>query len=93
MAWYKLGCCWNCQHYVEQCFGYGVYPRNIPTQVHPLGSARFAVSFVPLEGLDHSINITFNKELVPGAPFNAKIHTGTKNTDKISGVRIGPNNV
>ena len=40
-----------------------------------MGSARFAVSFVPLEGLDHSINITFNKELVPGAPYNAKIHT------------------
>ena len=50
--------------------------RNIPTQVHPLGSARFAVSFVPLEGLDHTINITFNKDLVPGAPFTAKIHTG-----------------
>ena len=50
--------------------------RNIPTQVHPLGSARFAVSFVPMEGVDHTINITFNKDLVPGAPFTAKIHTG-----------------
>jgi filamin len=50
--------------------------RNIPTQVHPQGSARFIVSFVPLEGTDHIINITFNKELVPGAPFTAKIHTG-----------------
>ena len=52
--------------------------RNIPTQVHPLGSARFAVSFVPMEGVDHTINITFNKDLVPGAPFTAKIHTGEK---------------
>ena len=52
--------------------------RNIPTQVHPLGSARFAVSFVPMEGVDHTINITFNKDLVPGAPFTAKIHTGKK---------------
>ena len=50
--------------------------RNIPTQVHPQGSAKFMVSFVPLEGIDHIINITFNKELVPGAPFTAKIHTG-----------------
>jgi filamin len=49
--------------------------RNIPTQVHPQGSARFAVSFVPLEAIDHVINITFNKEPVPGAPFTAKIHT------------------
>jgi filamin len=52
--------------------------RNIPTQVHPQGSARFIVSFVPLEGTDHIINITFNKELVPGAPFTAKIHTGNR---------------
>ena len=49
--------------------------RNIPTQVHPQGSARFAVSFVPLEAIDHVINITFNKEPVTGAPFTAKIHT------------------
>ena len=53
--------------------------RNIPTQVHPQGSAKFVVSFVPLEGIDHIINITFNKELVPGAPFTAKIHTGELN--------------
>ncbi len=49
--------------------------RNIPTQVHPQGSARFAVSFVPLEATDHVVNITFNKDSVPGAPFIAKIHT------------------
>ncbi len=53
--------------------------RNIPTQVHPQGSARFAVSFVPLEAVDHLINITFNKDSVPGAPFIAKIHTGIMN--------------
>ena len=34
-----------------------------------------------MEGVDHTINITFNKDLVPGAPFTAKIHTG-KNTIK-----------
>ncbi|KAK3891382.1 hypothetical protein Pcinc_004729 [Petrolisthes cinctipes] len=47
--------------------------RNIPTQVHPQGSARFAVSFVPLEAIDHSINISFNKEPVQGSPFVAKV--------------------
>ncbi|XP_066943284.1 filamin-A isoform X1 [Macrobrachium rosenbergii] len=47
--------------------------RNIPTQVHPHGSARFAVSFVPLEAIDHIINISFNKEPVQGSPFVAKV--------------------
>ncbi|XP_046654649.1 filamin-C-like isoform X2 [Daphnia pulicaria] len=49
--------------------------RNIPTKVHPQGSARFAVSFVPLEAIDHVITITFNKEAVPGSPFNAPVFT------------------
>lgn len=40
--------------------------RNIPTKVHPQGSARFSVSFVPMEAIDHVISITFNKEPVPG---------------------------
>ncbi|XP_054721310.1 filamin-A-like [Uloborus diversus] len=47
--------------------------RNIPTQVHPLGSAKFAVSFVPSEPVDHFISISFNKESVPGSPFKVKL--------------------
>jgi len=43
--------------------------RNIPTKVHPQGSARFAVSFCPLEAIDHLITITFNKEPVLGIWF------------------------
>lgn len=39
---------------------------NIPTQVHPQGNAKFAVSFVPIEPTDHVISIYFNKEAVPG---------------------------
>ena len=35
--------------------------RNIPTKVHPQGSARFTVSFLPLEAIDHVVSITFNK--------------------------------
>jgi len=49
--------------------------RNIPTKVHPQGSARFAVSFVPLEATDHIITVTFNKESVPGSPYTAEIFT------------------
>ncbi|XP_046393064.1 filamin-A isoform X2 [Ischnura elegans] len=47
--------------------------HNIPTQVHPQGNARFAVSFVPLIANDHVISINFNKEPVPGSPFVARV--------------------
>jgi len=39
---------------------------NIPTQVHPQGNAKFAVSFLPFQPTDHVITIHFNKEPVPG---------------------------
>ncbi|KAB0797522.1 hypothetical protein PPYR_08515 [Photinus pyralis] len=42
---------------------------NIPTQVHPQGNARFAVSFVPAESCDHVINVAFNKRPVVGCPL------------------------
>ncbi|XP_071442492.1 filamin-C isoform X2 [Hetaerina americana] len=47
--------------------------HNIPTQVHPQGNARFAVSFIPLIANDHVISINFNKEPVPGSPFVARV--------------------
>ncbi|GFQ94830.1 filamin-A [Trichonephila clavata] len=61
--------------------------RNIPTQVHPLGSAKFAVSFVPSELVDHFISISFNKEPVPGSPFKVKL------TDSPSKVSISGSNL
>ena len=51
----------------------GAKGRNVPTQVRPQGGARFAVSFVPLEPVDHTVTVTFNKEPVPGSPFNASV--------------------
>ncbi|XP_044751932.1 filamin-C isoform X2 [Coccinella septempunctata] len=42
---------------------------NIPTQVHPQGNARFAVSFVPGEACDHVVNVAFNKRPVVGCPL------------------------
>ncbi|XP_076270429.1 filamin-type immunoglobulin domains fbug isoform X3 [Rhynchophorus ferrugineus] len=42
---------------------------NIPTQVHPQGNARFAVSFVPAESCDHIVNVAFNKRPVVGCPL------------------------
>ncbi|XP_035712922.1 filamin-A isoform X3 [Folsomia candida] len=51
----------------------GARGRNVPTQVHPQGGARFNVSFVPLEPVDHTVTVTFNKEPVPGSPFMATV--------------------
>lgn len=47
--------------------------QTVPTEVHPLGGARFAVTFIPEETFDHIINISFNREPVPGSPFRAKV--------------------
>jgi filamin len=51
----------------------GAKGRNVPTQVHPQGGARFAVSFVPLEPVDHTVTVTFNKEPVEGSPYTATV--------------------
>ncbi|XP_039228413.1 filamin-C isoform X2 [Drosophila yakuba] len=50
--------------------------QNIPTQVHPQGSARFSVSFVPTESCEHTINVSFNKMPVPGCPITVGISGG-----------------
>nr|XP_016928916.1 filamin-A isoform X2 [Drosophila suzukii] len=50
--------------------------QNIPTQVHPQGSARFSVSFVPTESCEHTINVSFNKMPVPGCPITVGITGG-----------------
>ncbi|XP_023302338.2 filamin-B isoform X2 [Lucilia cuprina] len=50
--------------------------QNIPTQVHPQGSARFSVSFVPTEACEHTINVSFNKMPVPGCPITVNISGG-----------------
>ncbi|EEC09954.1 conserved hypothetical protein [Ixodes scapularis] len=54
--------------------------RDVPTVVHPMGGAKFAVSFVPSDPSDHVISISFNKEPVPGSPFKVKVQDGGKVT-------------
>jgi filamin len=39
---------------------------NVVTQVHPMGGAKFGVSFVPNDNVDHQISITFNGHSVLG---------------------------
>ena len=39
---------------------------NIVTQVHPMGGAKFGVSFIPNDNVDHLISITFNGQSVLG---------------------------
>ncbi|KAG6458999.1 hypothetical protein O3G_MSEX011155 [Manduca sexta] len=50
---------------------------NIPTQVHPLGNARFTVSFTPTEACDHVVNVSFNKMRVPGCPLIIAVSEGS----------------
>ncbi|XP_049948482.1 filamin-A [Schistocerca serialis cubense] len=59
--------------------------HNIPTQVHPQGNARFAVSFVPIDPTDHVISINFNKEGVPGSPFLARVQGDSPHQITVSG--------
>lgn len=49
---------------------------NIPTQVHPQGNARFAVSFIPAEACDHIVNVAFNKRPVEGCPLIVNVTNG-----------------
>ncbi|XP_064455536.1 filamin-A-like [Ornithodoros turicata] len=54
--------------------------RDVPTVVHPMGGAKFAVSFVPGEAADHVISISFNKEAIPGSPYTVKVQEAGKIT-------------
>lgn len=58
--------------------------QHVPTEVHPLGSAKFSVSFVPEEPFDHIINVSFNKEPVPGSPFRAKVQDISRVASRIT---------
>ena len=40
--------------------------KNVPTQVQPMGGAKFGVSFVPTLSIDHIVSITFNNIAVNG---------------------------
>lgn len=39
---------------------------NVMTQVHPMGGAKFGVTFTPNEVCEHIVYVTFNNEPVPG---------------------------
>ena len=40
--------------------------KNVPTQVQPMGGAKFGVSFLPTQPFDHVVSITFNNIPVNG---------------------------
>lgn len=40
--------------------------KNVPTQVQPMGGAKFGVTFTPTQPLDHIVSITFNNIAVNG---------------------------
>lgn len=64
--------------------------HNIPTQVHPQGNAKFAVSFVPAESCEHIINVSFNKMPVPGCPITVGISGGSSLGPQVSLSGPGP---
>lgn len=41
--------------------------KNVPTQVQPMGGAKFGVSFVATQPSDHTVSITFNNIAVNGS--------------------------
>lgn len=47
--------------------------QNIPNSVQSLGPCQFEVTFVPNECGPHRANISFNKESVPGSPFQFSV--------------------
>lgn len=40
--------------------------KNVPTQVQPIGGAKFGVCFTPTQANDHIVSITFNNIAVNG---------------------------
>ncbi|RWS29658.1 Filamin-B-like protein [Leptotrombidium deliense] len=55
--------------------------KNVMTQVHPIGGAKFRVTFTPTDICEHVVSISFNNEQVPGSPFNVII---TADVDKVT---------
>jgi len=46
---------------------------NVPTQVEALGGARFGVSFGPRQPGQHTVQVTFNDEPVPGKSLKCNV--------------------
>lgn len=40
--------------------------KNVPTQVQPIGGAKFGVNFTPTQANDHIVSITFNNIPING---------------------------
>ncbi|KAH9526951.1 hypothetical protein DERF_001005 [Dermatophagoides farinae] len=51
--------------------------KNVPTQVQPIGGAKFGVCFTPSQSNDHVVSITFNNIAVNGNPFLVNVLPST----------------
>ncbi|KAH9416793.1 hypothetical protein DERP_011908 [Dermatophagoides pteronyssinus] len=51
--------------------------KNVPTQVQPIGGAKFGVCFTPTQANDHIVSITFNNIAVNGNPFLVNVLPST----------------
>ncbi|OQV23312.1 Filamin-B [Hypsibius exemplaris] len=54
------------------------HSRQVATRVEQLGAARYQISFIATEAVHHRIDITFNKDPVPGTPFGVDIMDASK---------------
>lgn len=52
--------------------------RHIATRVEQISTGRYAVTFVAQDAVHHRIDVTFNKDPVPGAPFGVDIMDASK---------------
>jgi filamin len=62
--------------------------RQVATRVEQMGNARYQISFVAQEALHHRIDVTFNKEPVPGTPFGVDIMDASRVQVVGEGLRI-----
>lgn len=62
---------------------------SVPTSAQAQGQHTYAISFTPRESQNHTVNLRFNGQDVPGSPFVCKVSANAKvvsseNFDKIS---------
>ena len=62
--------------------------RQVATRVEQIGQARYQISFIATEAVHHRIDITFNKDPVPGTPFGVDIMDASKVQVMGEGLRI-----
>lgn len=51
---------------------------RVPTSAQAQGQHTYAISFTPRESQNHTVDLRFNGQDVPGSPFTCQVSTGAK---------------